>query len=127
MNAWFTGKVALVTGAGSGIGQASALKFAQEGARVVVADIVAEGGNEAVRLIREAGGEATFVNADVTQASGVEALIRQTLETYGQLNYALNNAGIGIVATPLAAISERDFDRLTALDFKGVWFDTEHD
>lgn len=118
---WFVGKVALVTGAGSGIGRASAQKFAQEGAKVIVADIVAEGGNETVRLIREAGGEATFVKTDVSQAREVEALVSSTVEIYGRLDCAHNNAGIEGNAAPLAECSEADFDRVISINLKGIW------
>ena len=98
------GKVALVTGSGSGIGRQSALAFAREGARVVVSDIVVEGGEETVRLIHDAGGEAVFVKADVSQAADVEALINATVETYGRLDCAHNNAGI---AGPRARLTAR--------------------
>jgi NAD(P)-dependent dehydrogenase (short-subunit alcohol dehydrogenase family) len=118
---WFPGKVALVSGAGSGIGRASALKFAHEGAKVIVSDIVAEGGHETVRLIREAGGEATFVKTDISQASDVEALAHQAVETYGQLNDAHNNAGLGAGGIPITELSERDFDRTISVNLKGVW------
>ncbi len=118
---WFVGKVALVTGAGSGIGRASAQKFAQEGAKVIVADLVAEGGNETVRLIREAGGEATFVKTDVSQAKEVETLISRTVETYGRLDCAHNNAGIVGGAAPIADYSEADFDRVISINLKGAW------
>ncbi len=121
MTNWFSGKVALVTGAGSGIGRASAQKFAQEGARVVVSDIVATGGNETVRLIREAGGEATFVQANVSQGSEVEGLLHTTVEIYGQLDYAHNNAGIGAGGIPIAELSEVDFDRTINVNLKGTW------
>lgn len=118
---WFVGKVALVTGAGSGIGRASAQKFAQEGAKVIVADIVAEGGKETVRLIREAGGEATFVKTDVSQAREVEALISSTVEIYGRLDCAHNNAGIEGSSAPIAESSEADFDRVISINLKGIW------
>ncbi len=118
---WFVGKVALVTGAGSGIGRASAQKFAQEGAKVIVADIVEEGGNETVRLIREAGGETTFVKTDVSQAKEVEALISRTVEAYGRLDCAHNNAGIEGSSAPIAELSEADFDRVISINLKGVW------
>ena len=118
---WFVGKVALVTGAGSGIGRASAQKFAQEGAKVIVADIVAAGGNETVRLIREAGGEATFIKTDVSQAREVEALISGTVETYGRLDCAHNNAGVFGGVAPIADYSEADFDRVISNNLKGLW------
>jgi NAD(P)-dependent dehydrogenase (short-subunit alcohol dehydrogenase family) len=117
----FIDKVVLVTGAGSGIGRASALKFALEGANVVVSDIIAEGGNETVRLIRKAGGEATFIKADVSLATDVETLIQSTVETYGRLDYAHNNAGISGDLALIGAYDEGDFDRVLSINLKGVW------
>ena len=87
------GKVALVTGGGSGIGQATALTFAREGARVVVSDVVVGSGEETVQRIKAAGGTALFVQTDVSHASEVESLISQTVTAYGRLDYAHNNAG----------------------------------
>jgi NAD(P)-dependent dehydrogenase (short-subunit alcohol dehydrogenase family) len=89
------GKVALVTGGASGIGRATALTFAREGAKLVIADINADGGQQTVHMITEKGGEAIFVQADVSQATAVEAMISKTVETYGRLDCAHNNAGIG--------------------------------
>ena len=94
MTGTFTGKVALVTGAGTGIGKASAIAFAREGAKVVVSDVNAEGGEATAWLIRDSGGEAVFVKADVLAASEVEALVKKAVATYGRLDYAFNNAGI---------------------------------
>src|SRR5437763_12686261 len=90
----FTTKVALVTGAASGIGRATALRFAQEGASVVVTDVAAEGAQETVRLIKAAGGQATVLRCDVSQAEEVKAVVSQTVATYGRLDYDLNIAGI---------------------------------
>ena len=87
-------KVALVTGGASGIGRATALTFAREGAKLVVADMNEEGGQQTVHMITENGGEATFVQVDVTSANAVEAMISKTVETYGRLDCAYNNAGI---------------------------------
>src|SRR3989449_2168859 len=121
MTGWLAGKVALVTGAGSGIGRASALTFAREGAKVVVADVVVEGGEETVGMVKTAGGEALFVKADVSQAAEVEALINKTLATYGRLDCAHNNAGIeGAVATT-AECTEENWDRIITINLKGVW------
>src|SRR5437867_8084998 len=121
MAGWLAEKVAFVTGAGSGIGRASALTFAREGAKVVVADVVVEGGEETVGMIKRAGGEALFVRADVSQAAEVEALINKTLATYGRLDCAHNNAGIeGAVATT-AECTEENWDRIIIINLKGVW------
>jgi len=95
----FAGKVALVTGAGSGIGRASAMAFARAGARVIVSDIARAGGEETVRMIAADGGAATFVHTDVTKASDVTALVARAVETYGRLDCAHNNAGIVALET----------------------------
>ncbi len=115
------GKVALVTGAGSGIGRATALAFARDGAKVVAADIVVEGGEETASLIREAGGEATFVKADVSQAADVEALVARVVSTYGRLDCAHNNAGIEGMMASTADQTEAMWDRVIAVNLTGVW------
>ena len=121
MTGMFVSKVALVTGAGSGIGRATALAFAREGASVVVADIAAESGTQTVARIRDTGGDATFVQVDVSQAVEVEALVRTTVQTYGRLDYAHNNAGIEGVLAPLLDYPDEVFDRVLAVNLKGVW------
>ena len=88
------GKVALVTGAGSGIGRVTALTFTREGAKVVVSDVNAEGGEETVSMIKERAGAAVFVHADVARAAEVEAMVNQTIQVYGRLDCAFNNAGV---------------------------------
>ena len=115
------GKVALVTGGGSGIGQATALIFAREGAKVVVADITVEGGEETVRQIQAGGGDATFVKTDVSKAAEVEALVNKTVETYGQLDCAFNNAGIEGAAKCTTDCTEEEFARTLAVNVTGVW------
>jgi NAD(P)-dependent dehydrogenase (short-subunit alcohol dehydrogenase family) len=115
------GKVALVTGAGTGIGRASALAFAREGASVVVVDVDTEGGEETVRLIGEQGGTAAFVACNVTAAAEVEAVVRRTVELYGRLDCAHNNAGITAGFARTAEVAEADFDRTIAVNLKGVW------
>ncbi len=115
------GKVALVTGGSSGIGRASAVAFAREGARVVVADVDESGGNETVSRIGAAGGEAIFVTTDVSQATAVERLIATAVATYGKLDCAHNNAGIEGSMLPIADCSEADWDRTMAVNLKGVW------
>jgi len=124
----FSGKVALVTGGASGIGRACAQLFAKEGASVVVSDVAVEGGQQTVRLIEEDGGEASFVEADVSKAAQVEALVGRTVETYGRLDYAFNNAGIeGRMATNTADYPEEDWDRVIAINLKGVWLCMKHE
>jgi NAD(P)-dependent dehydrogenase (short-subunit alcohol dehydrogenase family) len=115
------GKVALVTGAASGIGRASALAFAREGARVVVSDIVEKGGHEVVDAIKNAGGEASFTRADVSKASDVEAMVNHAVETYGRLDYAFNNAGIEGELAPTAGASEAMWRRVIDINLTGVW------
>lgn len=117
----FDGKVALVTGAGSGIGRVSAQAFAAEGASVVVADVMTEGGEETVRLIKGTGGNAVFVRADVSRASEVEAMVQRAVETYGRLDYAFNNAGIEGASAGTVDHPEDVWDRVLAINLKGVW------
>lgn len=121
MSGELEGKVVLVTGAGSGIGRESALAFAAAGGRVVVSDVVVGGGEETVAQIKAAGGEATFVRADVSQRADVEALIRQTVETYGRLDCAHNNAGIEGDMAPTCDCTEANWDRTIAVNLKGCW------
>lgn len=124
----FSSKVALVTGGASGIGRACAQLFAREGASVVVSDVALEGGHETVRLIEEGGGEASFVEVDVSDAAEVEALIGRTVQAHGHLDYAFNNAGIeGSMATNTADYSEEDWDRVIAVNLKGVWLCMKHE
>ena len=115
------GKVVLVTGAGSGIGRASALTFAREGAKVMVADIVVEGGEETVQLVKNAGGEAGFIKVDVSNAAEVEAMISKVVETYGRIDCAHNNAGIEGQLAPTDEYSEEMFSRVIAINLTGVW------
>ncbi|MGH7965744.1 MAG: SDR family NAD(P)-dependent oxidoreductase, partial [Candidatus Binatia bacterium] len=115
------GKVALVTGGGSGIGQATALAFAREGAKVVISDIVVAGGEETVQMIKAAGGEAVFVKTDVAKAADVAAMVRQTVETYGRLDCAFNNAGSGGKFVLTADDTEDNWDQVIAINLTGVW------
>jgi NAD(P)-dependent dehydrogenase (short-subunit alcohol dehydrogenase family) len=121
MTRLFEDKVAMVTGAGDGIGRASALAFARAGAKVVVSDIAEQGGEETVRLIEGAGGEASFVRCDVSRAAEVEGLVERTLDLYGRLDAAHNNAGITTPQTLAADITEDEFDRTIGVNLKGVW------
>lgn len=115
------GKTALVTGGGSGIGQAAAQIFAREGAKVVVADVLVEGGEETVKRIKTGGGEAIFVRTDVAQAAEVEAMVKRTVDTYGRLDCAFNNAGIAGTAAKTADYTQAQWDRVMAINLKGVW------
>lgn len=123
----FDGKVALVTGGGSGIGRAGALAFAREGAKVVVADVVVEGGQETAEMIKQDGGEATFVKTDVSKAAEVEALVNKAVGTYGRLDYAFNNAGILGEMCPVADCTEENFDRVISVNLKGVWLSMKYE
>src|SRR4030042_3545254 len=93
------GKTALITGAGAGMGRAAALVFAREGAKVAVGDRVSAGGHETVKMVKSAGGEACFIQADVTKAAEVQRMLDLTLDTYGRIDILYNNAGI-MAGTP---------------------------
>jgi len=114
-------KVAIVTGASSGIGRATALAFAREGVKVVVSDVDVDGGETTVRLIRENGGEASFVRCDVSQSQEVQALIRQTVGQYGRLDFACNNAGIGGQQAPTADYGEDAWNKVIGINLTGVF------
>jgi NAD(P)-dependent dehydrogenase (short-subunit alcohol dehydrogenase family) len=116
-----TGKVALVTGASSGIGRATARLFAARGARVVVADVNVDGSLETIELISEAGGAASFIPTDVTQAKQVAAAVNHAVTTYGRLDYAVNNAGIEGAQAPAADYPEDAWRRVIDTNLTGVW------
>ena len=122
MRRLFENKVALVTGGGSGIGRASALAFAREGASVVVHyNTNVKGAEETVKIIREAGGNAISIQAHVEKAAEVEAMVNKTIETYSQLDCAFNNAGVPASGKRTADCSEEDWDRIININLKGVW------
>jgi len=116
-------KVALVTGGGSGIGRSTALSFAREGARVVVADVQADSGEATVEMISKAAGEARFVKADVSRADEVEALVARTVEVFGRLDCAFNNAGIegDPMLSSLTECTVEEWDRVMGINLTGVW------
>jgi len=116
------GKVALITGGASGIGRATAMAFAREGAKVAVADYMVDGGERTVKAIREAGGQAIFINADVSRSREVEAMVTKTVEGYGRLDCAFNNAGVEGRLANSAEASEEDWNRTIATNLTGVWF-----
>ena len=115
-------KVALVTGAGSGIGRAVALHYATEGATVIVSDIVERGGHETVELITAAGGTSIFVKADTSRAEDNDALVNTAMQTYGALHIACNNAGIGGNAAAVADCSPEEWNRVIAVNLSGVFY-----
>ena len=121
----FEGKVAIVTGGASGIGKATAVAFASRGARVVVADV--QDGTETLALIKKAGGEGIFVKCDVSQESDVKALVEKTIQTYGRLDFGVNNAGTEGVQTPLQDLTEKDWDRTIGINLKGIWLCMKHE
>ena len=122
----FEDKVVVITGGSSGIGRATAVAFARTGAKVVIADINEEGGQQTVRLIKEAGGEGKFVHTDVSREADVSALMDGTVEAYGRIDCAFNNAGreqnVGITDG-----TEADFDGIVATNTKGVFFCLKHE
>ena len=117
----FDGKVALVTGAASGIGRAAAEAFARAGARTVVSDVDEAGGNETVELIQAAGGTATFVRCDVSSAADVENMVRHARSAYGRLDCAFNNAGIEGDLANTVDCTEENWERTLDINLKGVW------
>lgn len=126
MNAEFEGRVVVVTGAGTGIGQATALAFARAGARVAVADVAErEGHDTAARIIAE-GGSARFFQVDVSRAVEVEGLVEQVAGHWGRIDVMHNNAGVTLPSTPITELSEADFDRVIAVNQKGVWLSMKY-
>lgn len=121
----FTGKVVLITGGSAGIGRAIALAFAGQGAKVVVGD-VSDGGGETVDMLKREGGDGLFVRTDVAEAGDVEALVARTVEAYGGLHCAVNNAGVLPPTRLFAEQDEADFDRVVAVDLKGVFLCLKH-
>ena len=114
-------KVAIITAAGSGMGREGAILFAKEGAKVVANDCRKDGsGEETVKMIKEAGGDAIYIHADISKAEDVRKLIKTTVDTYGKLDILVNNAGVQRYK-PLEELTEDDFDFIVSTNFKGVW------
>ena len=125
---WFAGKVALVTGASSGLGEATAIRFAEEGAKVVVAARRAEQSAKVVGRIQALGGEAHYVPADVSRGADVEAMVKAAVQKFGRLDCAVNNAGIsGPRYTPIADVTEAQWDEVMNINVKGVWLCMKHE
>jgi NAD(P)-dependent dehydrogenase (short-subunit alcohol dehydrogenase family) len=122
----FSGKVAVITGGGSGIGRATAIRFAEEGAKVVIADFHPKGGEETVRLIKNKNGEAYFVKTDVTKADDVKNMVEQTVKRYGSLNIIFNNAGTEGPIKLLHETTEQEFDKTISINVKGVFLCCKH-
>jgi NAD(P)-dependent dehydrogenase (short-subunit alcohol dehydrogenase family) len=123
----FDRKVAFVTGATSGIGRATALEFAREGASVVVADIAADGVEETARLIEQAGGQALAVTCDVSRSEDVRAALDAAVERFGRLDIAFNNAGIEQAIKPAHEITDDEWDRLVAVNLRGAFVTMKHE
>jgi 3-oxoacyl-[acyl-carrier protein] reductase len=119
-------KTALITGAGSGFGRASAILFSAEGAKVAVADIDEKTGQETVSLVKQKGGEAIFIRADVSKASDVENMIQTAVKTFGKLDILFNNAGIPISFTPVENIKEELWDRIQDVNVKGIFLGAKY-
>jgi NAD(P)-dependent dehydrogenase (short-subunit alcohol dehydrogenase family) len=123
----FEGKVALVTGGGSGIGRATAIAFGRDGARVVIGNRNVQRGEETVSMIRAAGGTASFLRTDVLAAAEIEALVRHAVSEYGGLDLAFNNAGIEGEVGPLADQTESNYDAVMDINVKGVWLSMKYE
>ena len=123
----FQGKVAIVTGGTSGIGRAAALAYAREGAKVVVAGRRAAEGEETVRLLRAQGGEGFFVTTDVSKEAQVKKLVDRTVEKFGRLDFAFNNAGIEQTPTPFLEQTMETYDQVMDINVKGLWLSMRHE
>ena len=122
----FTSKVVLVTGASAGIGRATALAFAKQGAKVLVTDIAVAEGEATVNMIKERGGDAAFVETDVTREAHAERAVRKAVELYGRLDCAVNNAGIDGEVTLTVECTKENWDRVIAINLTGVFLGMKH-
>jgi NAD(P)-dependent dehydrogenase (short-subunit alcohol dehydrogenase family) len=121
MEKYFDGKVAIVTGGSFGIGRATSVAFARRGAKVVVADWIEDKENETINQITNAGGQALFVKCDVSNSDEVKNLVDKTIERFGRLDYAFNNAGIEGHSAHTHECSEENFDKTISVNLKGIW------
>jgi NAD(P)-dependent dehydrogenase (short-subunit alcohol dehydrogenase family) len=122
----FENKVVLITGGATGIGLATARRFAQEGARVVIASRNEAAGQQEAADIRASSGEATFIQTDVTQEAQIVALIKQTMGTYGRIDAAFNNSGTEGIPSPLADDNEENYQKIFEVNVKGLWLSMKH-
>lgn len=118
-------KVAVITGAASGIGRETAILFAREGAKIVVADINDKDGKETVKLIENTGNKAIFVHTDVSKESDVKKMVQTTKNTYGKIDILVNNAGI-VLVKPIVDTTEQDFDKVVNTNYKSIFLCTKH-
>jgi NAD(P)-dependent dehydrogenase (short-subunit alcohol dehydrogenase family) len=123
----FEGKVSVITGAGSGIGRATALAFAREGASVAVADILEQDSQETACMIMDLGGHALAITCDVARNDDVRRALDETVKTFGRLDFAFNNAGIEYAFKPAAEITEEEWDRIIDIDLRGVFLCMKHE
>lgn len=123
----FDGKIALITGASSGIGRAAALAFAHDGARVVVSDVDRERGSQVVEEIISVGGGAIFVGCDVAREEDVQEMVRVTMDRFGRLDCAVNNAGIGGTQASISAYSAAEWQRVVDINMNGVFYCLKHE
>ena len=120
-------KVALITGGTSGIGRDTAVRFVKAGAKVIFSGRREVEGNETLNLVRAAGGDGHFIKSDVSKSADVESLVQKTVEKYGRLDIAVNNAGIEGVWAPLIEQSEENWDQVQNINLKGVWLSMKYE